>query len=94
MHQLRLRERKRLANEARQALAQRVVKSFHMCGFSRFFSDCLMLLVGDDRLIGRPEICIAGSLLVDLWNGAPELLARAFIPLAQGKGHNLAGLST
>ena len=81
-------------DEASQALAQRVVKSFHMCGFSRFFSDCFMLLVGNDRLIGRPEIRIAGSLAVDLWNGAPELLTRDFIPIAEGKGHNLARLST
>ena len=94
MHQLRLRERKRLTDEASQALAQCVVKPFHMCGFSRFFSDCLMLLVGNDRLIGRPEIRIAGSLPVYLWNGVPELLARDFIPITEGKGHNLARLTT
>jgi hypothetical protein len=85
---------KRLTDETCQALAQRVVKPLDMCGLSRFFSDWLMLLIGNDRLIGRTEIGIARSLPIDPWNSAPQLSTRGLTAISERKGDNLAGLTT
>jgi hypothetical protein len=90
MHQQRLRERKRLPNKACQALAQRIVKSFHMGGLSRLLPDCSMLLGRNHAVICRPEICIADTTPIAGWYRTPELSAGRRAPITQDECHDLS----
>src|SRR5215470_2779550 len=89
MHQQRLRERKGLPNKACQALAQRIVKSFHMGGLSRLLPDCSMLFGRNNTLICHPEIRIADTTPIGRWYRTPELSAGRLALITQDECHDL-----
>ena len=65
-----------------------------MCGFSTLFSTWLMLFLWDNRLIGAPEISIAGTTTIRLRKRVPEFLARRFAAITTHKRNNLACFAT
>ena len=71
VHGVGLRERQCLTDEAGQTLAEGVVEALDMVGETGVFADRLMLFVGDDVLVGPPEVGVDGSLPVAGRNRLP-----------------------
>src|SRR5689334_1360568 len=65
-----------------------------MCGLSRFFPHCLMVFGRNHGLICLPEVGIARTTPIDVWNGPPELSAGDFTAITDGERDNLARFPT
>ena len=62
-----------------------------MVGQAGVFTDRLMLLVGEDGLIGPPEVGVDGALPVVLGYGPPQLPTGRFTPSPNDTGDDLPG---
>jgi hypothetical protein len=73
-------------------LTQRIVKTLDMCSLSALFAARLMLLIGNNRLIGTPKITLTGSLTICLRKPFPQFAAAGFAAISDHERDNLAGL--
>ena len=90
MHPLRLRERQRLSDEARQSLPQRVVPPLDMSGQPAVFATRCMLVGWDDLAISLPEIRVAMSHAIERRDALPQLAASCGRAVAHHIRHDLA----
>ncbi len=62
-----------------------------MVGEAGVFTDGLMLFVGEDVLVGPPEIGVGGSLPIVVGYGPPQLLTGRFTAATDDAGNDLPG---
>ena len=91
MHLRRFGEGERLPNEPRQALPQRVVEPLDVGCLPGLLSHRRMLIVRDDLGVSFPEVAVAVTLPITLWDRLPQLLAGLGTPIPQSHGHDLTG---
>ncbi len=90
VHPIRLRERQRLSNEARQALAKCIVPPLDMRRQAAVFAARRMLLCWDHIAISLPEVSVTMSRLISGWDALPQLLASRLRAVANHIRHDLA----
>ncbi len=71
VHGVRFGERQGLSDETGEALAESIVEALHVVGQAGLFADGLMLLVGDDVLVGSPEVGVDDATAVVLGHSPP-----------------------
>ena len=92
MHLVRLGERQSPTDEPSKPLSDGVVEPLDMSGKSRVFASCLMVLVGDDRLMSIPEIGKANTLLKKCRDAPPQMTTRSDTPTADDTSNHSPGL--
>ena len=75
MHDGRLREGKRFAHEAGEALTKGVVAPFHMIGLPAVLAHGRMLIRGQDRSVGFPKVMKTVGRTIGNRNSVPKALA-------------------
>src|SRR5690349_7904907 len=90
MHYLGFGKRQALAHEASQPLTQRVVPSLDVRRLPRILATSRVLLIGDNLVIGFPEIRVAMSRLISFRDCCPELATSLLTAVADDVSHDLA----
>lgn len=83
-------KRQRLAYISAHALAERIVPAFDMGGFPGLFPHAAMRFFWKDRGIRLPKIAVTDALPIGGGNPPPQPPTRAFAPVADDKGDDLA----
>ena len=87
-------ERKRLSDQAADALAQGAKPTLHVAGFARFFAAATVRSGWKGCPVGPPEIAAGGTTPVGRRQGCPQVTRTLFTAVAQVPGHALASAPT
>jgi len=92
VHLVRLGEGKGSANEAGETLTQGIVETLDVSGEPSSFADGLVLLGGQDILIGFPNVAIKEPLSIRVGDALPKLLAGSCAASTDHTSDDLTGL--
>lgn len=91
MHHIGLREGQSLADKPRQPLSQGIIPTLDVSRLPGVFATSEVLFIGNDLLIGVPEIRVAIPCPVDLRDCCPQLAAGLLAAVANHKSDHLSG---
>ena len=91
MHHVGPGKRQSLADEASQPLSQGVVPALDVSRLTGFFATGSMLFVGDDLVVGLPEIRVAMTRSISSRDRFPQLPTGLLTAVADDTGDHLAG---